>query len=179
MRPELGPAIRAQLIAALEQRAAGLDGEARRLLDARLAELRGQDAGTPDAPADGRPNGPLRELAEQLTREAPGDRAAYPELPALAEVRQLWSALRTDSQLRHSVAHTPTDAGPLNSTALASRAIALMRELSPGYLRAFLAYIDDLAWLEQLGSLGQVPMPGSAPTKKRRNNRRAAVAPTD
>lgn len=169
MRPDLGSAIRAQLIAALERRAAGLDGEARRLLDARLAELRGRDAGAsneaPDAHPDARPPGSLRELAEQLAREAPGDRAAYPELPVLADFRQLWSTLRADSQLRQTAAHTPTDAGPLNSAALASRAIALMRELSPGYLRAFLAYVDDLAWLEQLASAA--PASGVGVVKKR------------
>lgn len=175
MRPDFGPAIRAQLIAALEQRAAGLDGEARRLLDARLAELRGLDAGTPneppDAHPDGCPPGPLRELAEQLAREAPGDRAAYPELPVLADFRQLWSTLRADSQLRQTIAHTPTDAGPLNSAALASRAIALMRELSPGYLRAFLAYVDDLAWLEQVGSAASATAAGAAKKRSPRKPR--------
>ncbi|MBU6247493.1 MAG: DUF2894 domain-containing protein [Xanthomonadaceae bacterium] len=169
MRPESGPAIRARLIAALAQRAAGLDGEARRRLDARLAELRRLDAGTPaelaDAHPDGRPPGPLRALAEQLAREAPGDRSAYPELPVLADFRQRWSTLRADSQLRQAVAHSPADAGPLNSAALASRAIALMRDTSPGYLRAFLAYVDELAWLEQLGTA--TPTTGAVAAKKR------------
>lgn len=169
MHPELGPAIRAQLIAALEQRAAGLDGEARRLLDVRLAELHACDTdGSSDA-ADAEPverqPGPLRELADQLAREAPADRASYPELPALADFRQRWSTLRADSQLQQTVAHIPTDAGPLNSTALASRAIALMREVSPGYLRAFLGYVDDLAWLEQAGSAS--PAAGSTATRQR------------
>lgn len=169
MRPELGPAIRAQLIAALERRAAGLAGEARRVLDARLAELRALHADAPGDAPEGEPAarqpGPLRELADQLAREAPADRTHYPELPALADFRQYWSTLRADSRLQHSVAHIPTDAGPLNSTALASRAIALMRELSPGYLRAFLAYVDDLAWLEQLGTAGMTT--SAAATKKR------------
>lgn len=169
MRPDIGSAIRAQLIAALEQRAAGLDGEARRALDARLAELRARDAEALDDTADvastERQPGPLRELADQLARETPADRTHYPELPALADFRQRWSALRADRQLQHSVAHIPTDAGPLNSTALASRAIALMRELSPGYLRAFLGYVDDLAWLEQLGTAGMAT--SAAATKKR------------
>lgn len=183
MRPDTATAIRAQLIAALEQRAAGLDGEARRVLDARLAALRARDAEASGDAAEVEPSerqsGPLRELTDQLAREAPTDRSRYPELPALVDFRQRWSTLRADSQLQHAVAHIPADAGPLNSTALASRAIALMRKLSPGYLRAFLAYVDELAWLEQMGSSGQVPMPGSAPTKKRRNSRRAAVAPSD
>ncbi|HET6433883.1 DUF2894 domain-containing protein [Dyella sp.] len=169
MRPDTASAVRAQLIASLEQRAAHIDGEARRVLDARLAELRAP-ANVPAAdPAGDEPGacspGPLRQLADQLASDAPAERSAYPEIPALAEVRQLWASLRADRQLQQSVAHTPTDAGPLNSAALASRAIALMRELSPGYLRAFLAHVDDLAWLEQLGAA--TPATGAATPKKR------------
>ncbi|MGN6227472.1 MAG: DUF2894 domain-containing protein [Dyella sp.] len=169
MRPDTASAIRAQLIASLQQRAATLDGEARRMLDARLADLRPVDADAPDEELDAAPEphrpGPLRQLADRLTHDAPTDRTAYPELPALADFRQLWSTLRADSQLQQTVAHTPTDAGPLNSAALASRAIALMRDTSPGYLRAFLAYADDLAWLEQLGTAGTAT-PMTAPKKR-------------
>jgi len=167
MHPDTASAIHAQLIAAMEQRAAILDGEAQRMLEARLAELRTLDANASDAnPIPPHP-GPLRELLDHLAREAAPGRAAYPDVPVLADFRQLWSTLHADSQLRQSVAHVPTDAGPLNSTALASRAIALMRELSPGYLRSFLAYIDDLAWLEQLGSASAVTTSGTGATRKR------------
>lgn len=171
MRPDTTRAIREQLIAAMEQRAADLDGEARRALDARLAELRAANLDTPNdasnADTTSTLQSPLGELVEQLAHESP---ATYPELPALAEFRQRWSTLRADSQLRQSVTHTSTDAGPLNSAALASRAIALMRELSPGYLRAFLAYVDDLAWLEQLGPAA--PATGGAGTTKKRSPRK-------
>ena len=167
MRPDTASAIRAQLIAAMEQHAATLDGEAQRMLEARLAELRALDANASNAnPVPSHP-GPLRELLDHLAREAAPGRAAYPDVPALADFRQLWSTLRADSQLRQSVAHVPTDAGPLNSTALASRAIALMRELSPGYLRSFLAYVDDLAWLEPWGSAGAVSASGTGLSRKR------------
>lgn len=174
MRPDAASAIRAQLAAAMERRAAALDGEARRALDARLAELLSPGAdtpdGTPDANASPAHPGPLRELVDQLTCEGPSGRAAYPDIPALADFRQLWSTLRADSQLRQSVAHAATDAGPLNSTALASRAIALMRELSPGYLRSFIAYVDELAWLKALGNTS--PATGSAAPKKRASRKR-------
>lgn len=167
-------AIHEQLIAAMEQRAAGLDGEALRVLDGRLATLR---ALPPDAlnvaAADDEvfenvtPNrSSLRYLVDSFASDASPERAAYPELPALDTFRSLWSGIRADSQLQHSVAQTPTDAGPLNSAALASRSIALMRELSPDYLRQFLAYVDDLAWLEQLGHAG-AKAPGAAAAKKR------------
>lgn len=171
MRPDATSAIRAQLITALEQRAANLDDEARRTLDVRLAELRELDADAaherPDANALPPHPGPLRELLDDLARKARPERDAYPDVPALVDFRQLWSTLRSDSQLRQSIAHAPADAGPLNSAALASRAIALMQESSPGYLRSFLAYVDDLAWLGQLGSAGPVAASGATPAKKR------------
>jgi len=173
MHPDTATAIRAQLIAALERRAAALDGEARRALDARLAELHALDAGAPGDTSSGDARspqpGPLRGLVDTLAQADSPERAAYPELPALADFRQLWSTLRTDSQLQQSADHAPTDAGPLNSAALASRAIALMRELSSGYLRAFLAYVDDLAWLEQLGSTSPAT---STPASKKRAPRK-------
>lgn len=40
-----------------------------------------------------------------------------------------------------------------------------MRETSPGYLRAFLVYVDDLAWLEQLSTAGKAT-PMTAPKKR-------------
>lgn len=172
MRPDAAPAIRAQLITAMEQRAARLDGEARRVLEERLADLRAQDADEPaGACANASPARPLRELLDLLAGEDTAARNAYPEVPALAGFRALWSTLRADSQLRQTVAHTPADAGPLNSTALASRAIALMRDLSPAYLRSFLAYVDDLAWLEQIGS--ESPASASGAAKRTRRKPRA------
>jgi hypothetical protein len=174
MRPDTASAIRAQLIAAMQRRGANLDGEARRALEARLAELRSREPGVPapepGAVADPTQPSALRQLLDALERKAPSGRAAYPEVPALAEFRKLWSTLRADSQLRQSVAHAPSDAGPLNSAALASRAIALMHELSPGYLRSFIAYVDDLAWLERLGS--PAPAATSAAPRKRAPRKR-------
>jgi hypothetical protein len=169
MRADTTTAIRARLIAAMEQRTASLDGKARRALETRLAELRAPDAAPGETPANP-PHSGLRELVADLAREASPQSAAYPDIPALADFRQLWSTLRADSQLRQSVAHATTDAGPLNSTALANRAIALMRELSPAYLRAFLAYVDDLAWLEQMDNASSGA--GSAGSKKKRARRK-------
>lgn len=176
MRPDFTLAIRARLIAAMEQRATALGGAARRALNARLAELRALDAGAPDegpqAHATPVQASRLRELVEPLARHAAPGRATYPEVPALADFRQLWSTLRADSQLQQSVAPTSIDAGPLNSTALAGRAIALMGELSPAYLRSFITYLDELAWLKQLESPG--PGAGSATPKKRAPRKRHA-----
>ena len=68
----------------------------------------------------GRVEGRKPRRRADLAREVSPQSAAYPDIPALADFRQLWSTLRADSQLRQSVAHATTDAGPLNSTALAN-----------------------------------------------------------
>jgi len=81
-------------------------------------------------------------------------RTAYPELPALEDFRQLWSTLRTGSQVRRSLAPPTEDAGPLNSSRLVHRSLTLMRGLSPEYLQQFLAYADTLSWLETLQDAG-------------------------
>lgn len=175
MRRSAAEAIRAQLIAAMEARASHLDGRTRRVLDDKLAAVRalppeaGIDVTGDDTTATAPAAGALSGLIAPRNDDPSAERAAYPELPALDSFRSLWSGLRADSQLQQSVAQTPTGAGPLNSAALASRSIALMRALSPGYLRAFLAYVDDLAWLEQLGHAGagtsQAPVRGRSRRK--------------
>lgn len=100
--------------------------------------------------------GGLRQLVDELSaRAAARDAAApvpYPELGILDAFRGLWSSVRTESQMRESLAYTADDAGPLNSSALVHRSIALMRETSPGYLQHFLSYVDGLAWMERLGA---------------------------
>ncbi|WP_249279195.1 DUF2894 domain-containing protein [Bordetella genomosp. 5] len=119
---------------------------------------------TPPAPAPPPPSapdpGPLAQLlaafaAADGARPAahadhPGHR--YPELPLLDQLRDLWSHLSADQQVRHSEALVPDNAGPLNSSHLVHRSLALMRELSPEYLRRFLLYADALSWMEQLDS---------------------------
>lgn len=177
----VGQVIREQLVAAMEKRAGGLDGEARRVLDKRLAALRvfpadeliNAAAGgeTPDnvsAPS----RGPLGELVDSITTDAPPERADYPELPALESFRSLWSGIRSDSQLQQAVVQSPTNAGPLNSAALVSRSIALMRELSPEYLRLLLGYVDELAWLEQMGGAGVAISAGAVVAKKTAQRKR-------
>lgn len=170
MRADTTAAIRTQLIAALERRAIRLEGPARNVLETRLDQLRADGIFALSEALPGPSYPGLRSLVADLARNPSAQSAAYPDIPALADLRRLWSTLRADSQLRQSVAHSPTDAGPLNSTALVSRAIALMRELSPAYLRAFLAYVDDLAWLEQMDHSRAGA--GGTGTKKKRTRRK-------
>jgi hypothetical protein len=147
--------IRQRTLAAMERRAAGYDGETRRVLEEKIERLRGTAGVDPTAarattaPAA---RGPLGGLVDSLAAGAGS--TAFPELPMLEDFRRLWSRVRTESQLRQSMAPVPEHAGPLNSAALVHRSIALMRDLSPGYLQHFLAYVDDLSWMERIADPG-------------------------
>ncbi|KVT50452.1 hypothetical protein WK53_11045 [Burkholderia ubonensis] len=155
--------VRFHRIDALERRAAGHDGDARRLLDARLDALlagyagdveRAGDANEPDDVAQARPaSGALARLVTHIARDAQADRAGID--PALIEYfRETWSKVRTEKQYRQALDQVPRNAGPLNSSSLVHRSLSLMRDLSPGYLQQFLSYVDALAWLEDLAGGG-------------------------
>jgi hypothetical protein len=154
---------------ALATRAAHHEGEARRILDARLAQLiqtyaRDLDnaASNADIAQLDTPSslgdllihieaGMAARMQHAPTRDALPS-ASYPTLDLLDQFKKLWSTLRTGSQMRQSLEQVPENAGPLNSGALVHRSMALMRELSPGYLEQFLAYADSLSWIEQINA---------------------------
>ena len=74
------------------------------------------------------------------------------ELTALAYFRNTWSRLNVDQQLTRALAQAPENAGPLNSHLLVLQSLKLMRDISPEYLRRFMAYADALLWLDQADS---------------------------
>ncbi|WP_176046190.1 DUF2894 domain-containing protein [Burkholderia sp. BCC1644] len=158
--------VRFHRIDALERRAAALGGDARALLDARLATLiegyadvvaRAEQAPVmDDAVRVASPRGTLSALVDRLARDAQADRRGLdPEL--VDYFRTMWSKVRTEQQYRQSLDQVPRNAGPLNSNSLVHRSLATMRELSPEYLQQFLSYVDALAWLEDLAGGGAQP----------------------
>ncbi|WP_175954147.1 DUF2894 domain-containing protein [Burkholderia sp. BCC0405] len=157
--------VRFHRIDALERRAAALEGDARALLDARLATLlegfaevvaRAGETAAASGAADAPARGALAELVERLARDAQADRRGLdPEL--VDYFRSMWSKVRTEQQYRQSLDQVPRNAGPLNSNSLVHRSLATMRELSPAYLQQFLSYVDALAWLEDLAGGGAQP----------------------
>ena len=92
--------------------------------------------------------------------------AALPPEPEMLDYfRETWSRVRTETQLRQALDQVPRNAGPLNSSSLVHRSLSLMRELSPGYLRQFLSYVDTLSWLEEMTG-GAAPAAREAPRTK-------------
>ena len=175
--------VRFHYMEALQQRAARHHGEARRLLEERLSLLIQayaedlEKSTVPNAQVDIAATSPARsalgELADYLANRTTArgdDLASFPQLDMLDDFRKLWSRLRTESQLRQSLEQVPTNAGPLNSGNLVHRSITLMRELSPGYLQQFLAYVDALTWIEQMNNGGALVVqeaPRAVGSKKR------------
>lgn len=180
--------VRFRFIDALEQRAAGQRGEARRILDARLSRLladyagdlarAGADVGDAGgAVRSGDPaRGALAALVEYMASRASAKggsaalparhQAALPPEPEMLDYfRETWSRVRTETQLRQALDQVPRNAGPLNSSSLVHRSLSLMRELSPGYLRQFLSYVDTLSWLEEMTG-GAAPAAREAPRTK-------------
>lgn len=174
--------VRFRLIEAMARRAQPHGGEARRLLDARLAalieaygrrvdEAAAAPAAAPAAdPADG---SPLAQLLAEVARDMPAPPASAggasalapaPELKAVRLFKRTWLRLSADRRITQSLAKVPDNAGPLNSHHLVHRALVLMHELSPEYLHRFMSHVDGLLWLEQLQGEGA---PAAAPTPPR------------
>lgn len=186
-----GGAVRTTLDARLAQL---LDAYAARIAAAGLPDASASPAGQ-DAPATGAAataagaatppaatRGPLAELAAYLAYPgAPGEdpdaiaaqarRDAYPDLPALDGLREIWSGLSADRQVRQSQEQVHKNAGPLNSNQLVHRALSLMRELSPGYLQQFVTYTETLAWMEQLTAAAAPPAKETARAPARKGTR--------
>lgn len=103
------------------------------------------------------------------------DRAdAWPELRSAQRFRETWERLGAELQVQQAQSRAPQNAGPLNPQRLMIDTLARMGELSPHYLRRFLAHAETLLWLEQAqgqltaaaaGRAGQAKAPRSARQK--------------
>ncbi|MGJ7484258.1 DUF2894 domain-containing protein [Variovorax sp. LT2P21] len=182
--------VRFRFIEALARRTAAHEGEARRRLDERLAELVTAYSATLAAsdtskkktvPATTPAASGLAELlAHVAERNGATEGTAPPavlqgtsDLKSLRYFRSTWSRLSADRRLTQSQARMPENAGPLNSQHLVHRAITLMRDVSPDYLNRLMAYVDTLSWIEQANASAAPPAAARPEGRKAARNKNA------
>ncbi|MDR6524546.1 hypothetical protein J2789_007260 [Variovorax paradoxus] len=176
--------VRFRFIEAMARRAAAHGGEARQMLDDKVAALlaayeedwaKSQSANPePQEQTATVEQSALAELVEHIAQHAPvpgnapiaptpakaGAAAAAspaappPELKSIRYFQSTWSRLSADRRLTQSLSKVPENAGPLNSHHLVHRSLTLMRDISPEYLNRFMAYVDALSWVDQLNAGG-------------------------
>ena len=120
-----------------------------------IAQLRQNGDPTPE-PAN---RDPLRALLQEQEGNLLEDESPAPqpindgprELKALSRVRAGQQQQRKRRRIEDALTQTPSDAGPLNSHRLVTRAITALQELSPAYLDHFVSYVDTLMVLEKAG----------------------------
>ena len=95
--------------------------------------------------------------AELSTNTAHGG-GPWPELRSAARFRETWSRISAEEEVIQAVERAPDNAGPLNSHMLVLRTLGLMQDLSPDYLRRFMAHAETLLWLDQAGGRLKPPV---------------------
>lgn len=106
----------------------------------------------------------------------PGDTDAG-ELRSLRGFRDSWSRIAAVDTVNAAVTRGPENAGPLNSHSLVLRSLALMRALSPDYLRRFLSQAETLRLLEDAAQSLHAPAE-AGPAKPARATRAGKAAKT-
>lgn len=119
-------------------------------------------------PIAARPS-PLAELnayIEQATGASVGN-GPWVDLRSAQRFRETWERIDAEMQLQQARERAPQNAGPLNPQRLMLETLARMGELSPHYLRRFLAHTETLLWLEQVqGPLKQTSVASKAGAAK-------------
>ena len=139
--------VQAHFVAALSRRLQAAPEAVQRVLQGRLQDAwpdHSADA-PPPSPTPIRAPSPLAQLNRDITAIAPPGR----ELRSAQAFRDTWSRICAEDEMTQAVEQGPENAGPLNSHRLVLRTLALMRDLSPDYLRRFLSHADTLLWLDQ------------------------------
>ncbi|MDB5911330.1 MAG: hypothetical protein JWP22_5 [Ramlibacter sp.] len=108
----------------------------------------------------------------RIETATPGEPPPADELASARRFRGAWQRSRTEQQVQQAVARKPAHAGPLNSHVLVLQSVAMLQELSPAYLRRFVAQVEALQWLERAAAA--YPQPQAKQPPKRAKPMRTA-----
>ena len=78
---------------------------------------------------------------------------ARTELRSARAFRDTWERLHAEDEVHQALQRGPENPGPLNPHRLVLRTLGLLSELSPDYLRRFMAHADALLWLDEASAL--------------------------
>ena len=101
----------------------------------------------------------------------------WPELRSAQRFRETWERLGAEVQVQQARERAPQNAGPLNPQRLMLDMLARMGELSPHYLRRFLAHAETLLWLEQAQGQLKAPAAKAKPEKAAKTSKAASPKP--
>lgn len=171
-------AVRASYLEAVARRMRAAPEAVQRMLQARLepqTEAAGPVAVVEPMPPK-RPRAPPPKAAPPLAQlnqyiaTATGQlgAGARSELRSAQAFRETWSRICAEEEVTEAVQRGPDNAGPLNSHMLVLRTLGLMRELSPDYLRRFMAHADTLLWLDQAGGRLKTPTSKGKPARQKK-----------
>jgi hypothetical protein len=177
--------VRFRYLEVLAQRLTAQPPAVRQLLEGRLqsavADYAGRAAAAQPpvhtAVARAQAPSPLEQLNRDLSARAQADMdsvltvgggASVAEMQSVRRFSEVWSKISAEQQLAQAFTRGPENAGPLNAHRLMLRSLALMRSLSPDYLRHFLLQMDSLLWIERAAV-----KPARAPLKPGRAGRGA------
>lgn len=108
-------------------------------------------------------NAHIERVSSAAREPGPAGAERWPELRSARHFRETWARYSAEQVVQQASDRAPENAGPLNSHRLVLSTLGLMRELSPDYLRRFLAQADALLWLDQAqGRLKAAPGKGKA-----------------
>lgn len=98
-------------------------------------------------------NAHIAQASQAAAEGEPANGSPWPELRSARRFRETWERMAAEVQVQQAHDRAPPNAGPLNPQRLMLETLARMGELSPHYLRRFLAHAQTLLWLEQAQGL--------------------------
>jgi Protein of unknown function (DUF2894) len=102
---------------------------------------------------------------------APSGGGPWSELRSVQRFRETWERIGAEVQVQQARDRAPQNAGPLNPQRLMLETLARMGELSPHYLRRFLAHTETLLWLDQMQGQLKTPAGKVRPVKAARQKK--------
>ncbi|AOS78256.1 MULTISPECIES: DUF2894 domain-containing protein [Hydrogenophaga] len=95
----------------------------------------------------------LAQLNRHIADVTGQPQAARTELRSAQAFRDTWERLHAEDEVHQALQRGPENPGPLNPHRLVLRTLGLLSELSPEYLRRFMAHADALLWLDEASAL--------------------------